>query len=436
MQNWVSLFKEHVQTLQHVYEELISEQKVDGILIHAGSTITRYLDDQDYEFWTDMRFRQWIPERVMNGSLLLIRPEQKPLLFWHHPIDFWHAVVEPPSGFWTECFDIKIVKSPDEISSLLPKEEMIGLGQDERVLKELGAICCNPARVCHRLDWQRSIKTDYEIACIQEANHTAVKGHMAAKKAFLNGDSELDIHLKYLSAVREKEALMPYANIVALNENTSVLHYHNYQTTVDNARSFLIDAGASHYNYAADITRTYVKNSCLFGELIDRIDDEVQYIIRRIKPGVSYPDLHNYMHQRMSEVLVDFSIVNLSATETYEKGYTRIFFPHGLGHFLGLAVHDSAGKQAGMEGGQLSPDERYPALRCLRTLEQGMVVTIEPGLYFIPSLLESVKSNPDFNWKLINELKSFGGIRIEDNILVKKEGAFNFTRTAFKKVNN
>lgn len=102
-----------------------------------------------------------------------------------------------------------------------------------------------------------------------------------------------------------------------------------------------------------------------------------------------------------------------------EQGITRAFFPHGIGHFLGIQVHDVAGKPTP------SPEDA-PFLRLTRTLEAGMVVTIEPGLYFIPSLLEPLLNGPEaqyLNRALIDELKSCGGIRIEDNVVVTAAGA-------------
>ena len=106
------------------------------------------------------------------------------------------------------------------------------------------------------------------------------------------------------------------------------------------------------------------------------------------------------------------------------EGVTRAFFPHGIGHFLGVQVHDVAGKPVP------SPADA-PFLRLMRTLEPGMVVTIEPGLYFIPSLLEPLLSGPlerHINRPLLDELQGCGGIRIEDNVVVTDSGCRNLTR--------
>jgi len=435
MFDWYSLFSTHIQCLQQVYAELIDQHTLDGILIHSGSQVVRYLDDSPYPYWRNPRFCQWVPAKMQADSVLVIRPGIKPLLLWYQPVDFWHAPADDPSGFWVNEFDIKIIENPKEIALHLPKGRFAGLGPDESLLKSWGVVSCNLDAIINALDWQRGVKTSYEQACIQEANNITAQGHKAALIAFEEGQSEFDIQLHYLKAVRQKESEMPYSNIIAMNENTAVLHYDRYQTcSKEQSRSFLIDAGATYHHYAADITRTYAREPSIFQNIIKRIDAEVLNIIKMIEPGVHYEELHDTMHRFMAKVLTDFELLSLTAEEVYEKGYTRVFFPHGLGHLLGLTVHDAGGKFVSAQGKLVKPDDRYPTLRCQRVLEEGMVLTIEPGLYFIPQLLSVHKGNNNFNWALIDTLIPFGGVRIEDNVVVTKQSAFNYTREALLNV--
>ena len=109
----------------------------------------------------------------------------------------------------------------------------------------------------------------------------------------------------------------------------------------------------------------------------------------------------------------------------------RVFFPHGLGHFLGLQVHDVGGRQSAPAGGITPPPAEYPSLRTTRTLEPGHVVTIEPGVYFIDLLLEPLRGTPagaDIDWTLVERLRPLGGVRIEDDVLVTDDGHRNLTR--------
>ena len=113
------------------------------------------------------------------------------------------------------------------------------------------------------------------------------------------------------------------------------------------------------------------------------------------------------------------------------RGLSYPFYPHGLGHFLGIQTHDVAGHQAAPEGGSNPPPEKHPALRTTRTIEKDMVFTVEPGLYFIDMLLRPHREGPEkdaFDWATIDRLTPFGGIRIEDNIVVTADGHTNLTR--------
>jgi Xaa-Pro dipeptidase len=132
-------------------------------------------------------------------------------------------------------------------------------------------------------------------------------------------------------------------------------------------------------------------------------------------------------------VLEQFRLVAMSPQAMVESGVSGYFMPHGLGHFLGVQVHDVAGKVS-PEGEAMPPPEAYPALRLTRELASGNVVTIEPGLYFIPSLLERLKGSQEgqaVNWDRVDALSIYGGIRIEDNVIVTDGAPRNLTRSAW-----
>ena len=136
-------------------------------------------------------------------------------------------------------------------------------------------------------------------------------------------------------------------------------------------------------------------------------------------------------------LLKDWGLVRGDPDELFETGVSATFFPHGLGHFLGIQVHEVGGFFADATGAEISPPEKFPHLRLLRTLEADQVLTIEPGIYFIDSLLDKLRAEPvakAVNWKLIDQLKKFGGIRIEDNVVVTSSGAENLTRQEFSAV--
>ncbi|MCB1603744.1 MAG: M24 family metallopeptidase, partial [Xanthomonadales bacterium] len=131
------------------------------------------------------------------------------------------------------------------------------------------------------------------------------------------------------------------------------------------------------------------------------------------------------------DILRDFDVISCDAQTALESGLSNVFFPHGLGHYLGLQVHDIGGRQIDEDGNTLSPPELHPFLRLTRTLQENNVLTIEPGIYFIDMLLDEAKAKglgKYINWSRVEDFKPYGGIRIEDNIVVKKNKSVNLTR--------
>ena len=199
--------------------------------------------------------------------------------------------------------------------------------------------------------------------------------------------------IRFISrASGQRETELPYGNIIGLNEHAATLHYQRLRTSPPAVkRSLLIDAGAEFLGYAADITRTYSASATDdFAALIASMDSLQQRICDEVKPGVDFVVLHAFTHRQLAGLLRDHKIVTCSVDEAVATGITRGFLPHGLGHLLGLQVHDAGGRLADETGRKREPPAQDPYLRLTRTLQPGVVVTIEPGLYFIPSLLKAL----------------------------------------------
>jgi Xaa-Pro dipeptidase len=150
---------------------------------------------------------------------------------------------------------------------------------------------------------------------------------------------------------------------------------------------------------------------------------------------VNYPDLHLLAHQKIARILADFQFVkDLDVNGIVEKRISNVFFPHGLGHFLGLQVHDVGGFQKDALGTCIAKPEGHPYLRLTRVVEPSHVFTIEPGFYFIETLLADLKNSGNakyINWTKVDNFRQFGGIRIEDDVVVTDNGHENLTRQAF-----
>jgi Xaa-Pro dipeptidase len=151
--------------------------------------------------------------------------------------------------------------------------------------------------------------------------------------------------------------------------------------------------------------------------------------------GLDWKDFHQASYRAISEFLREAGVITVSADQAIDTGLTSVFYPHGIGHLLGLQVHDVGGTQGSPDGKQIERPYNHPFLRLTRKLEDGFVVTVEPGFYFIDQLLDEAKQKPIgamIDWQRVGELKKFGGVRIEDNVVARPEGQENLTRPAFK----
>jgi Xaa-Pro dipeptidase len=278
----------------------------------------------------------------------------------------------------------------------------------------------------------RSYKDEYEVHCIEQATMRGARGHRAAREAFASGASELEIHQAFVQAVGCIEAELPYTTIVALDEKAATLHYEKKRSFRD-GKVLLLDAGAQVRRYACDITRTTTVPGAdaRFAALVRAMDTLEQDLARAATPGRPYLDVHLDAHRGVARILAELRLVRVSAEETLAKGYTHPFFPHGIGHHLGIQVHDVAGRQADPSGTPAPPPKEHPYLRNTRTIEPGHAFTIEPGIYFIPMLLRGFRSGPNaaaFDWGAIDALTPLGGVRVEDNVVVTSAGPRNLTR--------
>jgi len=428
------LYAKHLRALMQRADQALQASGHEHLLIAAGAEKYQFLDDRPYPFAINPHFAHWLPLTQHAGSWLAYSPGERPVLVYYQPEDFWHLPPADPEGVWVEHFDIRIVRQPEDAVRHLPPAARAAIVTEADAALP-GYAPNNPQVLLDRLHWERSFKTPWELSRMRAAQRRAVPGHRAAEAAFRAGESEAGIHRAYLAATGHRDADLPYGNIIGLNEHGAILHYQVQENSAPaHSRSLLIDAGASVDGYAADITRTYGNGDAEFEALIAAVDRVQQALCARVRPGQSYPALHIEAHHRLAGVLKDLGIVDLSPEAMVESGVSSVFFPHGLGHPIGLQVHDVAGFQAGPEGGRIERPAGHPFLRLTRELQPGMVVTVEPGIYFIDSLLAGLKAGPHaaaVDWQRIEHLRAFGGVRIEDEVHCTEGESENLTRDTF-----
>ena len=431
-----ALYSDHLRELTRRADEALARGGFDHLVVPSGRLHYQVFDDRDYPYAVNPQFKTWLPLTRLPDSWLVYTPGRRPQLVYHQPHDYWHAVPAAPSGWWVEHFDIHVIRTPEQALALLPKDpaRCAILGEPQSALSNF--VPNNPQPIIDYLEYQRAFKTPYEVALMRQAQVHAVRGHRAAEAAFRAGASEFAIHMAYCSAVGQDPNELPYGNIIALNEHAAVLHYTDLgRSAPQPARSFLIDAGASAHGYASDITRTYAAaGHDEFQAMIDAVDAAQQKMCAAVRAGVDYKQLHVDAHLALMGILKDFGVITGSPEAALASGVSAAFFPHGIGHLIGAQVHDVAGFAASDRGGRIERPAGHPYLRMTRVLEPGMVVTIEPGLYFIDMLLDEVKqagNAASVNWERVDFFRPYGGIRIEDEVLCTGGDADNLTRPVF-----
>ena len=435
-QDPAALYPAHLDVIKRRADEALARGGFDHLVIPSGRLHYQLFDDRDYPFAINPQFKAWLPLTQLTDSWLVYTPGQRPTLIFHQPHDYWHVVPGAPNGWWVDYFDIHIIREPEQALPWLPSNapRCAILGEPGSALGE--RVPNNPTAVIDYLEYHRAFKTPYELALMRQAQGLAVRGHRAAEAAFRAGHSEFEIHMAYCSAVGQDANELPYGNIIALNEHGAVLHYTDLgRTPPAPTRSFLIDAGASAHGYASDITRSYAADTgSEFRALINAVDTAQRGMCAAVRPGVDYKQLHVDAHLRLMGVLRDFDIITVSPEAALANGVSAAFFPHGIGHSIGLQVHDVAGFAANDRGGRIERPAGHPYLRLTRVLEPGMVVTIEPGVYFIDMLLDEIRKTGhanNVNWTRVEHFKPYGGIRIEDEVVCTEGEPENLTRPAF-----
>jgi Xaa-Pro aminopeptidase len=233
---------------------------------------------------------------------------------------------------------------------------------------------------------------------------------------------QIEIEAEFFRNHAERTA---YDSIVAGGPNAAVLHFPPTARKLEPGELLLVDAGAEHRGYASDVTRTYPVGDDFSGaqaELYELVHSAQQTAIARCTPGTEYRDIHWTAARVIAEGLVNLGILRGSVDDLVERRTVSLFFPHGVGHMVGLGVRDAGEVLPGRE----ARNDDFPRLRIDLPLLHGHVVTIEPGVYFVPALLHDpelrARHRDAVDWERAERMLGFGGIRLEENVLVTDDG--------------
>ncbi len=387
-------------------------RKIDGdALIHleGGKPVPRNFD-VDYVFRQNSDFLYLTGVEEAGCHLVLDPKTRKEVLFVpridnHHRV--WEGHVPGPAEA-KKIFGVDRVMYADELKKVLGRRKLV-----------------SKAKLRDALDDLRACKTGGELELMKRANRVSGAAHRTVMAAARPGMKEYQ-----LQAVFEAECLkaglkhLAYPSIVATGANGAVLHYRHNNAALKDGDLLLIDAGAEDRGYAADITRTFPVN----GKFTQRQKDVYSVVlaaqkscIERARPGIVSADLHVHSMRVIAEGLKSLGLLRGETDGLVEGGAVRLFYPHGLTHMLGLDVHDvTGGKRRKM------PNPTKVPVRFVAKLEPGFVITMEPGVYFIEALLKDPvlrrKHKGSVDFAKAETFLDFGGVRIEDDVVVQPDG--------------
>ena len=279
----------------------------------------------------------------------------------------------------------------------------------------------------------RSTKTAEEIEELERAAEIGYKMHTTAMRLTRPGVTEKFIGGQVDGIANSYGAMVSFATI--FSQHGEIMHGNPSMAELEAGRLVLCDAGAETINhYCSDNTRTYPVNGRFTQRQLDIysiVEECHDYVLDVAKPGVKYMDVHFAVCRLMTERLKALGLMKGDTDEAVRAGAHAMFLPHGLGHMMGMDVHDMEGLDQINVGfdEETRPNLEQFGTNCLRMgrrLEEGFVVTDEPGIYFIPALIDEWKASGHckefINFDLLETYKDFGGIRIEDDVLITKDG--------------
>ncbi|RNC84010.1 MAG: aminopeptidase P family protein [Balneola sp.] len=418
---------------------LFDDNQNGVVFIQGAENMYRYKTDYEFPFRQESNFWYLTGANEADCALILdLKKEEYHLFVPKRDAQYavWHGYVKSREQYQEE-YKPDHLHYQNEVLSVLRNlaPDVIYCLSDEQAefIEDLDrSLVVETDTLVDALTYCRVLKTDWEVDQMKEACRVNDEAYKAVMKAIKPGMYEYEMKAVFNKVQLENGLLQDaYNGIFASGVNASILHYVENTSQIKDGDLFLMDAGFECNGYAADYTRTFPANG-KFTEIqagiYQAVLDAQNKVIEAVKPGAKMEDLHMLASRTMMEGLIKLDIIRGSIDEIMEEDIFALFFPHGLGHFLGLDTHDVGGYPKGVDRID-RPGIQF--LRARRELMPGMVITIEPGIYFVPAVLEPAIEDEEkakyLNVEKVKELLSFGGVRIEDDILVTEDGYENLT---------
>lgn len=401
--------RDHVAQLWALDDEIVLIGSGAPLPIPGGA-------DRCYPFHTHPHF-QWLTGLRVPHSFVAFDPHEGWTEFLHRP--------DEAEQLWEGAAPVSRGRAPDELPQWLA--DRMG-----RPLVALGAGTLPPSTdldLAHHVESlllaARRPKDEEELSLLRRAGTATRAGFLQVPQLLESAPTEralqIELEATFFRAGAEQTG---YDTIVAAGTNGAILHFPPSARALRPGDTVLIDAGASVEGYVADITRVFPIGGAFTPEqqaVYDVVLHAQQRAIPRCVPGTEWREVHLATARDLAEGLQAIGVLRTDPQRALESGALSIFFPHGVGHLVGLGVRDAAPLPT-------ETPQRYfgVGLRIDMPLPERAVVTVEPGVYFNPLLLERARSDrtlaPLIDWHTVQKLQGIGGVRIEDNVLVLAEG--------------
>lgn len=429
------MHKKHREKLVSLFDDV---QK--GVIFIQGADISyRYETDYEYPFRQESNF--WYLTGVNEPECALIldlSTEEYHLFVPKRDAQYavWHGYVKSLETY-KQLYEPDHLHYNNEILHVLneiaPQKVFCVSEKDAELIEDLDRdFEADIESLQEVLTYCRVLKTEQELEYMRIAARVNNLAHRRLMEIIKPGMHEYELKAEF-AKVQIQNGLQQdaYNGIFAGGKNSAILHYVENTSKINDGELVLVDAGYEYEGYASDITRTYPVNgkfTAVQAAVYQAVLNALNSSIENAKTGMKMEDLHLDAARTMMLGLKELGLVKGSLDDLMNENIFALFFPHGLGHFLGLDTHDVGGYPKGVDRIE-RPGIKY--LRVRRDLQPGMVITVEPGIYFVPALLEPAlqdsKQSEFLNAGMIRELFDFGGIRIEDNIIITENGNENLT---------
>lgn len=426
-----------------VAQYLIDQGLAQDAVIYLEAQKTYMVEDDDQaKHFRQRRYFFYLSGCKLPDAYLIYSIPNDRLTLFIPPIDpdevIWSGLPESKEEALAK-YNIDEVKYTNEVNAALaaygPSKSTTVYAISEQLSEHITFLpfaATNFDSLRNAIDECRVVKDSYEVALIRKANQISTLAHIEAQKAARTATNEEQLYGAFIGTCISNGAHdQAYHSICATGTSCATLHYVRNDMPLQDKLNVLLDAGAEYDCYCSDITRTFPLSGTFTPEsqtIYDIVKEMQEVAFGMLHAGVQWEDVHAKTHKIAIKGLVKAGILVGSEEELFEKRVSVAFYPHGLGHYLGMDTHDTGG-----HANYSDPDSMFKYLRVRGSVPAGAVITVEPGVYFCRFIIDPVLENPDLSKYIdkavLDRYWDVGGVRIEDDVLITEQGYENLTDT-------